>query len=435
MTAQPLRHNWSGSVRFDPARRAYPASEAEVAALLADAATRGEQVRVVGAGHSFMPLAATDGLQLCLDRLCGLIDVDPSSGEATLWGGTRIREIAGLLAPHGRALASMGDIDAQALAGAVSTATHGTGLAFTGYSALVTRLRLALPSGELVDVDRHHRPELFEAARVGLGCLGVITRVTLRTVPSFGLATRETTEPVDAVIDGFLDRAERADHLEFFWFPGTPRATVKETTRLSADAPLHPLGPVAHLVNRELLGNGAYGALCRAAFVAPRVASAVRGVASRYMAGGEFSDHSHRVFVAPRRVRFEETEYAVPAEALPEAVRAVERALVRSGEQVTFPLEVRIGAADDTWLGMASGRTSAYIAVHRYRREPFAPILAAVEPVFADYAGRPHWGKRHTLTADDVARLYPRYEDFCRVRTDVDPQGVLLNPLTRSLWG
>lgn len=286
----------------------------------------------------------------------------------------------------------------------------------------------------MVELDAQHHPDWFAAARVGLGTLGIVTRVRLRTVPAFGLSTKETTEPVDAVIDGFLERAARTDHLEFFWFPGTPRATVKQTARLEHGEPHHPMSALDRLVNRELLGNGAYGALCRAASVAPVLAPSVRSAASRLMAGGAFSDESPRVFVAPRRVHFEESEYAIPAEALPEAVRAVERAMMGCGQQVTFPLEVRIGAADDTWLGMAAGRTTAYVAVHRYAREPFEPVLAAVEPVFAEFSGRPHWGKRHTLTAADVAARYPRYADFRRLRVDVDPAGTLLNAHTRALF-
>lgn len=162
----------------------------------------------------------------------------------------------------------------------------------------------------------------------------------------------------------------------------------------------------------------------------------MRDIASRLMAGGDFTDHSHRVFSAPRRVRFEESEYAVPAESFGEAVREVERAIRSSGEQVTFPLEVRIARGDDTWLGTASGRDTVYIAVHRFHREPFSPVLRAIEPVFAQFEGRPHWGKRHTLGAAELSRLYPRFADAQAVRRRVDPTGALLSPeIARLLEG
>ncbi|NLT30044.1 MAG: FAD-binding protein [Propionibacterium sp.] len=427
--------NWSRSVRFRPAAVARPGTEAELVAALTAAAERGQGVRVIGAGHSFTPLIRTDGLLISLDRLTGVSRVDPATGEVTLWGGTRIRDIAALLAPWGLALPNMGDIDAQSIAGAVSTGTHGTGPAYTGYSGMVTGLRLALPDGRVLDCSATEHPDLFAAARVGLGVLGVIVAVRLRCVPAFTLTCRETTEPIRAVLADFVDRARAADHLEFFWFPGTPRATVKQLTRGPADAPTRPMTRFDRVVNRELLGNVAFGALDAAAASVPRLAPAVRAVASRWMAGAGFSDASHRVYVAPRRVRFHETEYAMPLAAFAEVVPEVERAIVASGQQLTFPLEVRTSAADDTWLGTAAGRETVYVAVHRYHREPFAPLLAAVEPVFAAHAGRPHWGKEHSLTADDLAVRYPRFDDFNRVRHGIDPDGVLLGPYLRELLG
>ena len=300
---------------------------------------------------------------------------------------------------------------------------------------MVTGLRVALPDGSLRTVDAASDPRLFEAARVGLGVVGVITQVTLSCVPSFALECTETTEPVEALLESYLDRAREADHLEFFWFPGTPRATVKELRRLPADADTRPVTTADRFINRELLGNGVFGAFEAASSRLPALAGPVRDIASRFMAGRTFSDASHKVFVAPRRVRFRETEYAMPVEAFPEVVRDVERAIVASGEQVTFPLEVRTARADDTWLGTASGRTSVYVAVHRYHRERFAPLLAAVEPVFRAYEGRPHWGKEHTLGAEQLVRLYPRFDDFLAVRSEVDPGGTLLNGYTRRMLG
>ncbi|WP_040283771.1 D-arabinono-1,4-lactone oxidase [Tessaracoccus massiliensis] len=465
--------NWSGAVRCNPAEIAKPGTEAEVAEILVRAAAEGRTVRPVGAGHSFTPLVATDDVLVSLDGLSGVVAANPFTGDVTLWGGTRIRDIAQLLAPWGLALPNMGDIDAQSIAGAVSTGTHGTGLGYTGYSGIVTGLKLALPDGSLVEAHSLVEPasstssvetprrsdgkqggsrgfdaaaplassgaagstSVFEAARVGLGVMGIITRVTLRCVPAFALECTETTEPVDALLESYLERSRRADHLEFFWFPGTRRATVKELRRLPPLSPTRPMSRLDRLVKRELLGNVAFGAMDAAAAKVPALARPVRQVASRFMAGATFSDASHRVYVAPRRVRFRETEYAMPVEAFGEVVREVERAIVASGEQITFPMEVRTAAADDTWLGTASGRESVYVAVHRYHRERFEPLLTAVEPVFRAHEGRPHWGKEHSLTADRLAGLYPRFDDFRAARAAVDPDGVLLNPHTRALLG
>ncbi|HHW83805.1 MAG TPA: FAD-binding protein [Actinomycetales bacterium] len=427
--------NWSGKVVFHPARVARPGSDAEVAEVLRAAGEQGLRVRPVGAAHSFTPLMATGGVALSLDRLTGVEDVEQATGEVWLRGGTRIREIAGLLAPHRLALPNMGDIDAQAIAGAVSTGTHGTGLAFTGYSGIVTGLRLALPSGEITECSRTHQPELFEAARVGFGAFGVILAIRLACVPAFALEAVETTEPAAVVLESFLERARAADHLEFFWFPGTLRVTVKHNRRLPAGSELRPMSRLDRLVNREFLGNTVFEGMCRAAVALPALARPVGEVGSRLMAGGTFSDSSHRVYVAPRRVRFHETEFAMPLDAFPDVVVEVERAIVASGLPITFPIEVRVAAADDTWLGTSSGQESVYVAVHRYHREPFEPLAEAVWPVFRAFGGRPHWGKDHDLGAEEFAELYPRFVDAQRVRAQVDPDGLLLNDHLRKVFG
>lgn len=421
--------NWAGNIRFDPAQISRPTTEEQVSQILVAAHHRGTRVRVIGSGHSFTPLIHTDGVLMSLDALSGVVSVE--GHHVTLRGGTRLRDIAGLLAPHGLALPNMGDVDPQSIAGAVSTATHGTGLGYTSYSGCVTALRIALPDGRVVDCSKTEEPELFEAARVGLGAMGVIVELTMECVPRFDLRARETTEPIAAVLTQFLDRARQADHLEFFWFPGTSRATVKQLWRLPEGSQRKPLTTAQRILGQELLGNGVYGALVTVAAKVPPLAAPVRTVSSMFMAGPSVTDTSAAVFVTPRRVRFRECEYSMPLEAFPGVVRDVEAA-VRRTAAVTFPLEVRVVAGDDTWLGPATGRDSVYVAVHRYHREDFTPIVRAVEPVFRAYGGRPHWGKEHTLSYDDVTACYPHADDARQVRRTVDPDGVLLNPHVES---
>jgi len=436
MRMPPVPHRtWSGAQRWTPQQVLTPGSEEEVLDAIALARTLGTTLRVVGGGHSFTPLAATDGVLVSLDRHRGLVAADPTTGLVTLRGGTRLWEVAGLLAPHGLALEIMGDIDRQSIAGAIQTGTHGTGADFTGFSGTVRALRLALADGSVVETSPQRDPDLFHAARLGLGAIGVVLEVTLQCVPRYRLALTEATRPLAETVGGFLAQSSAVDHHEFFWFPCTDRATVRSSTRLPADAPVHRPGRAADLLQREVLGNGAWELLCRAASTVPALSRPVGEIASRVFAGSPMTDDSAAVYAAPRRVRFHESEWAIPAERFEEAFAALRRRFEQERVRVTFPLEIRRAAADDVWLSTAHGRDTVYLAAHRYHREDPGPYLLLVQRTLAPFAARPHWGKMHWLGARELRALHPRLADFTAVRAAADPQGLLLTPYLRHLLG
>ncbi|WP_238599390.1 FAD-binding protein, partial [Corynebacterium heidelbergense] len=237
--------NWSGVVRATPQDIVQPRGEAQLAELLATTARSAERVRAVGAGHSFTALAATEGVLVNLDRMQGLVGVDPAARRVTLGGGPRLRKIPNLLRPHGVALPNQGDVDPQSITGAINTGTHGTGVGYTGFAGLVRGFRIALASGEIRQAhpdapDKLDR-DLFHYGRIGLGALGIVTQVDMDVAPSFVLAAREHAEPVADITRNFPNRVHAADHVEFYWFPGTDVAHVKTNTRHPADHPTQPI--------------------------------------------------------------------------------------------------------------------------------------------------------------------------------------------------
>nr|WP_245348267.1 D-arabinono-1,4-lactone oxidase [Paeniglutamicibacter psychrophenolicus] len=427
--------NWAASVVARPSGTAAPGSEDEISTLLAGANDSGTRLKVVGGGHSFTPIAASDGLLLSLDALTGIVHVDAATARVRFRAGTRLRDVARLLEPHGLALANMGDIDHQSLAGAISTSTHGTGLGFTGFSGMVTALRLVLPDGSARECSPTSNPDLFQAARVGLGALGVLTEVTLQCVPRFKLRALEAPEPLEGMLESFVERCAGTDHLEFYWFPHTEVALAKTNKRLPDNTASDPVPLRSRLIDDELLGNGAFALTCRLGAALPWMVPRLNRFAARALAVREYTDQSERVFVAPRRVRFREMEYAIPLGALPAAFNQVRRVVEAYPQKISFPLEVRSAAADDTWLGTATGRETAYIAVHRYAREPAGDFLASVEKVFTEFDGRPHWGKLHTRDGAFFEAAYPRFGDFLAQRDAVDPHGTLLNEHLRHILG
>ncbi len=427
--------NWGRSEKVRPARVERPRDVEAVQRSVSAAAARGLHVKAVGAGHSFSGIAIAPGVQLDLHELSGVIAADEESGLVTLGAGTNLYRLPELLAPYGLALQNMGDVDRQTLAGATSTGTHGTGGRFGGLATQIVALTLVTGDGSLLTVSGTENAELLPAARVGLGALGVLVDVTIRCVPAFLLHALERAERWDEVLDSYLERSEREDHFEFYWFPHTETAVTKTNTRLPIDAERRPRPRLASWVGDELVANGLYRAACALGAVMPLVIPPVNRVAARLMGNGDFVDHSAKVFVSDRGVRFREMEYALPREAVPEALREV-RALIRShGWRISFPIEVRSAAADENWMSTAYGRSTGYIAVHRYFREDPSEYFGAVEAIMRAHDGRPHWGKMHTRTADDLRPAYPRFDEFIAARQRLDPAGVFENRYLRKVLG
>ncbi len=422
-TSRPGRwRNWGRTASGRPVALLRPTTVEQVQAAVRWAAEQGLTVKTVGAGHSFSGIAATDGVLLDIAGLDGLLGVDADTGRATFAAGTNLYQVPALLAPHGLAMANLGDIDRQTLAGATSTGTHGTGLAFGGIATQLRGLTLVTADGSLLRIDETTNAELLSAARVGLGSLGVIVEVTLQCVPAFLLHAIEQPLPLDEVESTLLDRFQNEDHFEFHWFPGTPLASTKTNRRLPADAEVNPRPKFGHWIDEEVLSNGVFQATSTLSRAIPPLITPINQIAAKVFADGEFIEPSHRVFVSRRRVRFAEQEYAVPLEATLTAFQEVRRLIERKGWRIDFPIEVRCAAADENWLSTAHGRPSGYIAVHRYFRQDYREYFREVEAIMHAHDGRPHWGKMHTADAEYLSGTYPKFGDFLAVRDRLDPQ-------------
>jgi FAD-linked oxidoreductase len=422
--------NWSGSVRGAPQTFALPRGLDELSALVAECTRAGRHARVVGDGHSFTPLVQSDDLLISLDRMQGVESVDAERGTVRVWAGTRLKRLGDELLARGLAQENLGDIDVQSIAGAISTGTHGTGIRFGTLATQVAGLTLVTASGDVIECSETHNPDIFKAAQVSLGALGVIAAVTLRVVPAKRLRFVSRRERVDDCLAN-LDRYKRENsHFEFFWMPYTPWAQAKFLNE--TDEPPSK-GNIFGTLNKLLLENGLYWLLSELCRLAPPVSRTVSRVSAWGIASVSETDYSHRLFATPRFVKFQEMEYNIPAEQFPAALAEIRTCLARERFNVHFPIECRFVRGDDIWLSPAYQRDSAYIAVHMYRGMPYERYFRAVEEIYKHYDGRPHWGKMHTLDAATLAARYPRWHDFRRVRAALDPAGVFLNDYLRRL--
>ncbi len=434
--------NWAGTESARPRRVATPRSADEVADEIRKAAADGLTVRMAGTGHSFTPVAVTDGVLLRPGGLTGIRSVDAAAGLATVEAGCPLHVFNAELLRWGLTLANMGDIQVQTVAGAIQTGTHGTGRDVGGMAAQVAGLELVLADGTIAtcgapsegrppqtpppadappaDAPPADAPALFDAARVGLGALGVLTAVTFRVVPAFLLEAREEPMSWSEVISRLDELTLENEHFEFYWFPHTEGCLTKRDNRSAG--PPQPLGRLRYLLDDEFLSNTVFGVTCRLGHAVPAVIKTVNGAAGKALGSRSYVDAPYKVFTSPRRVRFKEQEYAIPRGSLADVLAEVRALFTRRDWRISFPIEVRVTPGDDPWLSTAYGRDSAYIAIHVFHASPHLEYFRDVEAVMTAAGGRPHWGKMHTRSADDLSREYPRFRDFVALRDELDPE-------------
>ena len=394
--------NWAGNVVATPARIERPGSIEIVQELVAGAARDGQTVRVAGAGHSFSPICATDGLLLDLIDLSGVTSIDTHKQTATILGGTRIHQIGAPLFEAGLAVANQGDIDVQAIAGAIGTGTHGTGRNFGSFSSTLVACQIVTASGDLLTVDQSDM-ETLRAARVSLGMLGVMVSVTLKLVPAYKLRRQSWPVAWDEAIAKWPEIEATARNPEFWWIPPLDTSVFKvfvetdEEPTGTPTAPAHPPGTI----ERYLPPDGV--------------------------------DWAWRVYPAVREHRFVEMEYALPIDRGLEAMAAIRDLMLTRHPEVRWAVEFRTHAGEDAFLSVTQGEDSVTISVHDAADAPHWDFFGEAEQVFRRFDGRPHWGKLNFLEPGELRSLFPLLDRFTTIRRRLDPDGIFLNDYLRPI--
>jgi FAD-linked oxidoreductase len=423
--------NWSGIVAATPETVIYPLHIDEVAGIVKRCREEGLKLRVVGSGHSFTAIAASNNVLLSLDRMQGVLHVDREACTVTAWAGTKLRILGELLHSEGLAQENLGDIDVQSIAGAISTGTHGTGVAFGNISTQVTGMTIVTGTGEVVEVTEKAQPELFKALQISLGSLGIIVQVTLRVRPAYKLRYESSRVPLSSCLEQLDSLARGHRNFEFYWFPYAEPCQLKMLNETAEPVTPNKLGGYVSEVVLENAVFGALSALCRRL---PRISPSVSRLCAAAVPTSSKVDYSHRVYATKRLVRFNEMEYNLPIEAMEPVIREMRERMASESYRVHFPIECRFAKGDQIWLSPAYGRDSAYIAVHMYRGMPFERYFADMERIFLHYGGRPHWGKLHTLKARELRAAYPMWNPFHEMRRRLDPDGIFLTSYLQELF-
>ncbi|WP_022872598.1 D-arabinono-1,4-lactone oxidase [Nesterenkonia alba] len=392
--------NWSGSIRFTPRRYAAPGSSRAVQRLVRRARRRGETLRPVGSGHSSTPILTTEDTLVSLDKLTGVVAADPGQSRAQVLPGTKLRVLGAELAEHGLAMENLGDVDYQAIAGALSTGTHGSGITLGNLSSTVLGGRLVNGLGEEVpfgvDAGEDADHDLLRAAQLSLGTLGILTSLTLRVEEFYQLHRQNWITHIDWVLEHFEQLVETNRSMDFYWYPRSDMAQVRMLNKPGQEPDLVPPGRL----KTDIIGP------------------------------------SYEVIPNDRHLPFEEMEYMLPFDTELEAFREVrQRVKTKHRARVGWRVLVRTIAPDTAMLSNAQQRRTMTIALLQNNTLPFKEYFDDMEPLFRTFGGRPHWGKKHTLKGNELAELYPEWEEFHRIRRRMDPDGVFMNDYLRELFG
>lgn len=427
--------NWAGTEAAEPLKIVTPNSTEQIVREIEHAVAHRGTVKMVGTGHSFTGIAAPVGTMLRPDQVAGVVAVDREAMTVTALAGTPLHVLNAELGRLGLSLHNMGDIAEQTIAGATSTGTHGTGGTVASLSAQIAAFTIVTGHGEQITASPTSFRDVYQAGRIGLGALGILTEITLHVEPLFALEAHERPMTWDTALATYDELTHDHHHVDLYWFPHTDRVMTKVNDRLAELDDLRPLSSWQHWRDDEFLSNTVFGLLTSVGTHAPRTVPGLNRVAGSALSERRYSDIAHRVFTSPRRVRFKEMEYAVPREVGLDALREARRVIDASSWRVGFPVEIRSAPADDIALSTASDRDSLHLAFHVPARADHTGYFAGVEKVMREFGGRPHWAKMHTLTADDLASLYPRLKEFTVLRDRLDPDRVFANPYLQQVLG
>lgn len=415
--------NWSGGQRSTPERIIYPK---DVDALINEVKAA-SKCRVVGAGHSFTPLAKTDDTLFCLDNLSGLISHDAEKCQATVYAGTRLKNMGQALADINQSLFNQGDIDEQSIAGAVGTGTHGTGKTLECISNAAVEFELVCANGDVLTCNAQENADIFHAGRVSLGSLGIMSKITLQNLPLYKLEEKTTLADLDYILENIESLADKYRHVECMPFLHSDKAILKildSTNKASTPEPSAPL----------ISDDFALTAMCEAVRFAPFTNKSIQKLVKHFLSDEYHINYAYKIFPTPRNTRFNEMEYQVPAVRGVECLQEVMHCLRKHNVPVAFPLEFRYVKGDDAWISPFYQRDSASISMHQYHKCDYASVFKLVEPIFWKYEGRPHWGKLHTLGAQELSELYPKWQDFLAIREQLDPTQKFLNAHLSKLF-
>jgi FAD/FMN-containing dehydrogenase len=386
--------NWSGNLRFTPKVIHKPESENQIVDLVKQAKVNNWVIRPVGSCHSSSPIIEANDILVSLERFQGLESFDLENKTGTVRAGMTLESANKAMLDVGLETHNLGDINKQTVVGAISTGTHGTGKKLTNLATMLIGGSFVSGNGEIIDFSLGDEA-LIRAARVSLGTIGIFTSLKLKAIPAQKLHLREFCSTVENCLDHLYILTETNRNFDFYWYPRSDMAKLRLMNPIHEESKVIPN---AHCVLDK-------------------------------------TDWSSQITPRVRTLKFDEMEYALPAEYGPACFQEIRNVIKRKHRKnVGWRVLYRTVAPDDAYLSPAYKRQTVTISLHQNNTLPFWDYFKDIEPIFRSYGGRPHWAKRYTLTSKEIKELYPEWGHFHEIRQSLDPNGVFLNSYLRTLF-
>lgn len=427
----PHWQNWARTARANPTRIETPSDTAQLAEIVTRAAAAGERVRAVGGGVSTNAIAAAPGVMVDSGGMRGLRRIDRERGTATFGAGTRVAEAAALLEAEGLSLLNPTSNTGVTLAGSAATGSQGSSLRRPSASNQLVEATLVTGQGEVLRVGERSNAELWPAVKLGLGAVGIMSEVTVRTGPQHSVTLVESNEPLRRVLDHFEERASAVDHFSVRWMPHTDTAHVHAATNTPGAALDGPEpGRIESGLNR--LGAGLRIGLVKSF---PPLIPLVNRVTSALQRDRMEETGPVGALAGRPAVPYASMQYAFPLADLPGMVRELKDLIESRRFHVPFRVLLTVAPADEAWLSTSYGRATGSIGLAMPQGIDPRPLFHEAEAMFLAGGGLPHWSGYHTVRAAEFAHVMPRFGDFLSARDHLDPERRFENGYLRRVLG
>ena len=424
---------FDGSNRLNVTDLHEPTSKEEIVDLVRDVKNKQGKLRVLGSGHSLLPLAASEGVTLSMRKFRGLVSIDLQAKQVTVKAGTTLEELNTILDDHGLALGVLPTIHWPTVAGAILTATHGTGIKYGNLATLVVSLEMVTPNGEIMTIRKGD--DLFDAVIVSLGLLGVITHVTFQAESAFTLKEVTTVTTFQECIDQFDDLMESHEHTRL-WIDLISSSCFIVTADRVSDMPAQNLRDFTWLNFKMYI----YEMMQWFISIFPNTASTIMPsfLGTQLIFSPQTRiEKSYEIFVIKHYVSpHTQQEVSVSIKDCQASLKTLHEFVNQNNIPVNAFIEVRNVKSDEFWLSPNYQRDSCQLTQLLYHptTKTYEQYLFEYFDMIGEFQPRPHWGKHFKLNPNHLATIYPKFKNFLAVKNRLDPSGIMTNTFLGNLF-